>query len=175
MLSQLGHSNPKRWAKLCRLETTKKQNSSTLSAMRSTIKVRNERLAGCQWAADVQQDSCCSLNQQWFATIWICQFRAPSPFDAVSMSKTARAALNRILDLYSNLVSSSRHCSYSHRRRSSSVYYCVKYTLFLYRFDTGVCAVNKNTFPKLVCRSCLWWIRFSEAQHQGIRTIQESQ
>ena len=38
------------------------------------------------------------------------------------MSKTARVALNRILDLDSNLVAFSRHCSCSHRRRSSSVY-----------------------------------------------------
>ena len=102
--------------------------------MRSTIEVLNGRLAGCQWAADVQQDLCCSSSQQWLATIWICQFRALSLLDVVFMSKTAMTVLNRILD--SNLVASSRLCSYSHRQKSSSTCCCVEYTLFVCRFNT---------------------------------------
>ena len=79
-----------------------------LSAMRSTIKVRNEplvvneqqilnrNLAVLQTSNDLRQ-----YVQYEFVNF------APSLFDAVSMRKTAKAALNRILDADSNLVASS--------------------------------------------------------------------
>ena len=78
-----------------------------LSAMRSTIKVRNELLvvneqqtlnrilAVLQTSNDLRQ-----YVQYEFVNF------APSLFDAVSMCKTAKAAINRILDVDSNLVAS---------------------------------------------------------------------
>ena len=79
-----------------------------LSAMRSTIKVRSESLvvieqqmlnrilAVLQTSNDLRQ-----YVQYEFVNF------APSLFDAVSMRKTAKAALNRSLDVDSNLVASS--------------------------------------------------------------------
>ena len=83
------------------------------------------------------------------------------------MDKTVRAALNRILDLDSNLVASSRHCSYLHQRQ---LLYAVVWNKLCSYADLIQAYVlyNKKTFSKLLCHCCLCWIRFSEAHYQVI-------
>lgn len=90
------------------LKLQKKKQVQPLSAMRSTIKVRNESvivneqqmlnriLAVLQSSNDLRD-----FVQYEFVNF------APALFDAVSMRKTAKAALNRILDVNAHLVDST--------------------------------------------------------------------
>ena len=84
------------------LKLQRNRRVRSLSAMRSTIKLRNETLV-----IDEQQmvNSILLFFLRQYVQYEFVNF-APSLFDAVSMRKTAKAALNRILDVDSNLVAS---------------------------------------------------------------------
>ena len=80
-------------------------------------------------------------------TIWICQFRTPSLFDAVSMSKTAMAALNRIYDLDSNLVASSRLCPQSSTQVIFCILLCEIHLVHMQNWYRDMCCTCKKHFP----------------------------
>lgn len=89
------------------LKLQKKKRVQPLSAMRATVKVRNEPLVvnEQQMLNRILAVLQTSNDLRDFVQYEFVNF-APALFDAVSMRKTAKSALNRILDVNSHLVDS---------------------------------------------------------------------
>ncbi len=90
---------------LADLKLKRKSRVRPLSAMRSTVKVRNEPVVvnEQQMLNRILAVLQTSNDLRHFVQYEFVNF-APALFDAVSMRKTAKAALSRILDVDSNLV-----------------------------------------------------------------------
>jgi len=90
------------------LKLQTKKRVQPLSAMRSTVKVRNESLVlnEQQMLNRILAVLQSSNDLRDFVEYEFVNF-APALFDAVSMRKTAKAALNGILDINSHLVDST--------------------------------------------------------------------
>ncbi len=87
------------------LKLQRKNRVKPLSAMRSTVKIRNEPVVvnEQQMLNRILAVLQTSNDLRMFVQYEFVNF-APALFDAVSMRKTAKAALNRILDVDSHLV-----------------------------------------------------------------------